>query len=766
MSLTLLEDIEKYADEIKRFMSGEMDAANLKARRVPRGVYEQRQDGTYMVRVRITGGVFNVQQVRELARIGGEFGNGMLHVTSRQDIQFHDVALTDTPQVMRRLLSAGLTTRGGGGNTVRNVTACPYAGICPSERFDVTSCAQAVTDYLIGLTGSYNLPRKYKIAFSGCAADCALAQTADLGFIAEMRDGQPGFRVLAGGGMGAKSRIADLLLEWTPASEILRVAETVRRLFDKLGDRENKHRARLRFVIERLGIQEFIKLYYECYRKVVADGVPECLDAVVINPKTTEQAEQPMFEHRDGLRVVRQRQPGLTTVFLHTPLGFISAADLGTLGCLAARFSSEGGLRTTLDQNLLMRGVAESDLSALATELRAHLPATIAMHPLDRFTACAGAATCRLGICLARHAAKACADAFTQKGVARATLDALTININGCPNACGRQPVATIGLFGAALRAHDRLVPAYGVTLGGRCDSSGARFGAAIGKIPAAALPEFLSELVLDFQMQRAPGELFAAYHERKGTPYFKELAEKFMTIPDPAAHPEFYRDLGMDNDFSLAGRGPGECSSGVFEVINRDIQAARAAETPFEILYAAARALLITRGVDARDPATVFTAFEKHFIDSALVDSSFRALFDRARGFLQGWQGAFDECETKIIDLRDRIELLYKALDASLQFHPPNADAVEQMPRSKSESDQRDESVVELDLRGVACPMNFVKAKLRLEMLGQGETLVILLDDGEPVRNVPASLRSEGHAVDDLVDLGNGHWRFRVRKA
>jgi len=167
----LAADIDTYEQDVQRFEAGEIPIGVFKAKRVPRGVYEQRQDGTYMVRVRVAGGVFTNEQARELAGLSTEFGNGLLHVTTRQDVQLHGIAITDTPAIMRRLLAVGLTTKGGGGNTVRNITACPYAGICPHECFDVTPSSLAVTEYLIPLVGSYNLPRKYKIAFSGCAAD-------------------------------------------------------------------------------------------------------------------------------------------------------------------------------------------------------------------------------------------------------------------------------------------------------------------------------------------------------------------------------------------------------------------------------------------------------------------------------------------------------------------------------------------------------------------------------------------------------------------
>ncbi|MEI6809340.1 MAG: nitrite/sulfite reductase, partial [bacterium] len=218
------QEIEQHAQDVDRFIKGELSASILKSRRVPRGIYEQRQNGTYMVRVRLPGGAMSVVQAKALAVVASRYGSGTLHVTTRQDIQIHGVKIEQTPSVLRELFRAGLTSKGGGGNTVRNITACPYAGICPAERFDVTPSVVAVTEYLIGLAGSYNLPRKYKIAFSGCGADCALAQVNDLGFIASVRNGRQGFSVYAGGGMGAESRVADCMEEWVPSGEVIRIA--------------------------------------------------------------------------------------------------------------------------------------------------------------------------------------------------------------------------------------------------------------------------------------------------------------------------------------------------------------------------------------------------------------------------------------------------------------------------------------------------------------------------------------------------------------
>jgi sulfite reductase (ferredoxin) len=758
----LAADIDTYEGEVRRFLAGEIPASVLKAKRVPRGVYEQRQDGTFMVRVRVAAGTVTAAQAGAVAALSREFGNGLLHVTTRQDLQFHDVAIENTPVVMRRLLPVGLTSKGGGGNTVRNVAACPYAGICPLERFDVTPCAHAVTEYLIALVGSYNLPRKYKIAFSGCSADCALAQVCDLGFIAAVRNGQPGFRVLAGGGMGAQSRIADGLLDWTPATEIIRVAETVRRLFDQFGDRTNRHKARLRFVFNRLGVDEFRRLFAERLAEVIRAGVPEWkgrldLDARSDDPHPTPPT--PVLQN--GIRVIPQRQANEVAVPLYLPMGFLPASDLARIGELAARFSRELGLRTTRAQNLLIRSVNLADLPDLVAGLRSLETDVLSPTPLNRFISCAGASTCRLGICLARNAARACASALSQSGLARETLDAMDFYLNGCSNACGQQPVGPIGLFGAAQRSDDRLVPSYHITLGGRCTAEGARFGTPVGKVPARALPDFIRDLASDFESGRAPGESFVGYFDRLGPAHFEAQVARHAFLPRFEERPDYYRDWEASEDFSLAGRGAGECGAGVFEVIQQDLAVAKKAESPFDILLPTTRALLITRGVDAQDPDTVLREFDRHFIETGLVAEEFRAVLTRARGFTQGWKAALDDQADGIARLRDRVELLFSTLDASLTFHPPDA-----VPRDGNPpANPAVAATAELNLRGVACPLNFVKAKMKLESMQVGDSLALILDDGDPIRNVPVSFKNEGQAVGDSQQLNDGHWQVVVTK-
>ena len=782
----LAQDIEQHAQDVERFLKGELSASILKSRRVPRGIYEQRRNGAFMVRVRVPGGAISAAQVRALALVASRYGSGTLHATTRQDIQIHDVTIEQTPAVMRELFQAGLTSKGGGGNTVRNVTACPFAGICPSEQFDVTPSVIAVTQHLIGLPGSYNLPRKYKIAFSGCRADCALAQVNDLGFFARVRHGAPGFCVYAGGGMGAESRVGDRMEEWVPATEVIRIAEAVRRLFDRLGDRRNRRKARLRFAVERLGHEAFRNLLRETVQTVTAEGTP----AGPADIDLAEAPAEPQGDYRsllapaEGLSVLHQRQPGFVAVPLRLPLGQIHWQQLEALAGIAERFSAEKMLRVSQDQNLLLRFVRASELAALHAELsRALGPAVGGDTPLQAFTTCTGAATCRLGLCLPQEAASACAEALQDANLAPAILQAVDIRINGCPNACGQHPIGTIGLCGAALRAGERLVPAYRVLLGARRGEGRTRLGEFAGVVPARALPALLTDLLRDFQTARLPDETFADYFDRKGMPHFQAVLERHAQPPSFAENPAFYRDWGREEEFSLAGRGPGECGAGVFEVIAEDLSAATKArdeasqapasgEALFRILLPTVRALLITRGLDSQEPHVILRSFETHFVDTGLVAESFRSLLARARGYQEGWQEALAGRHGEICSLLSRVEQLYASMDAELRFHVPESTTAPApapqppaTPVTKPAEAPAEAATLELDLRGVACPMNFVKAKIRLEMLPVGATLGVLLDDGEPAQNVPASFRNEGQEVADLRSTGNGHWRVVIRK-
>lgn len=535
-------DIEAFAKEVTGFSAGEIAPDVFKGLAARRGIYEQRESGTFMLRVRLTGGVLTAGQARTLAELSRSYADGRIHVTTRQNIQLHGVRIGDTPGVMRRLLPAGLLCAGGGGNTMRTVVTCPYAGVCPSELFDVTPYAQAVTDALLLLAGSYTLPRKYKIACSGCRADCALARATDLGCIAEVRNSVPGFRLYVGGGLGAQSRPADLLQEWMPASELIRVAETVRRLFDRLGDRTNRARARLRYAVEKIGFPAFHERF-EAELDVVRNdaSVPVCNIPPLV--RTPRGYHPPLAESATpatgGLHVVRQHQPGLVSVPLHLPLGLLPAADLTALAAVAEAFSTEAGLRATRDQNFIIRGVPEAELPGLANVMAPELTTPCV---LEHFVTCIGATICRSGICGSPGVGRAAALAIQEAGLSD-TLNDLMIHVSGCPNACGQHPMAAIGLSGSQVRHGGRSVPMYKVMLGGHDSEAGAVFSQPAGTLPARAVPAALVSLLQDYRDRRQAGESFLQYVQRQEGAHCAGLIQAHQAIPSFEESPEYYTD-------------------------------------------------------------------------------------------------------------------------------------------------------------------------------------------------------------------------------
>ncbi|MHC4511358.1 MAG: nitrite/sulfite reductase [Planctomycetota bacterium] len=339
-------------------------------------------------------------------------GNGIIHVTTRQDIQIHEVNIEDTPDVLERLLEVGLSSRGGGGNTVRNVTACQRAGVCPKEEFDVAPYAVATAEYLLQDRSSFNLPRKYKIVFSGCPDDCAFASVADLGFFAHSKDGVRGFSVYAGGGLGPNPAVGLKVEDFIEPGEIFYVAEAVKRFFDKHGDRANKHKARLRYVLARVGAEEFIKLY-KTERQMLKTGELSCK---VPEIRTLDPDDGPSETSQQGepeqANVLPEKTPGRYTVRLHLKNGDIPADDLKAVAQIAAQYG-QAIVRTTQLQDLLITGVRRPDIEKVNTELR-NLGIDVFGDSRLKVVACAGASTCKLGLCLSRGLADAISSELRQ----------------------------------------------------------------------------------------------------------------------------------------------------------------------------------------------------------------------------------------------------------------------------------------------------------------------------------------------------------------
>jgi sulfite reductase (ferredoxin) len=769
---SLVEDLEKLRKMTEQFKTGGVSAAYFQAFRVPMGVYEQRESGTFMLRVRLPAGGILPHQMRGLAKVAKKHGNGILHVTTRQDIQVHRVPLDAIYPALAALHDVGLSTKGGGGNTVRNITACYDSGVCRMEAFDVSPYAVALTEFLLSDRLSYELPRKYKIAFSGCNRDCAGATANDLGFIAKRRGDISGFTVYVGGGMGAHSRVADLLEDFVPASEFYLSAEAVKRVFDKYGNRKNKHKARLRFLIEQIGFEAFQKLYKAELTKLRA-APPSCPDLRPLShpewcPATKKglNARGPSeasFESWRKDMVRPQVQQGYYIVDIPLFLGDIEADVLHSMGDIVEAYG-EGMLRTTQWQSAVIRWVHEDELAQLHNKLDRLGLASTQPAVLRYIVACAGASTCKLGICLSRGLAKAIADVLSRSDLDLARLGDLKINISGCPNACGRHPTAQIGLFGAARRVGGRLVPYYGVKLGGSFEDGKTKLAGGKGMIPARNLPVFLRNFLKAFlESAQFPG--FEVFLGARGRQVANTLIQAYKDVPDFEKDKNYYFDWGAKEIFSLAGRGPGECGAGVFDLIEVDLASADEALSErkyFAATALAARSLLVTRGEQPSSDVEAFMLFRKHFLEEGLVDPALDQVIACAipSASAPHPERAFDSNTDDVAFLIAAVKNLYDNMDASLRFAIP-----EPTDRPKEPSESAGITVdIFKDFRGVVCPLNYVKTKLALEQMKGGQTLAILLDE-EGARNVPASAAADRHEVLSVA-RENGHWRVLIRKA
>ncbi|GAB4289210.1 MAG: hypothetical protein Kow0090_01840 [Myxococcota bacterium] len=767
---TLEDDLKRFKDEVAKFKSGESSHAKFRSFRVPQGVYEQREDNFFMLRVRLpAGGVFP-NQMRALASVARKYGNGILHVTTRQDIQVHRVPLDNLHPALVELFQNGLSTKGGGGNTVRNITACYDAGVCNKEAFDTSPYSAALTEFLLSDPLSYQLPRKYKIAFSACGDDCGGVMVNDLGFIAKKRGDEEGFAAYAGGGMGAVSRVANLLEEFIPAGEIHLVAEAVKRVFDKHGNRKNKHKARLRFLIDKIGFERFRGLYaaeLSELRKVCLPPLKlrETPPATMFKTESRRAEPQSGFDKWKSLNVAPQKQPGFFLVQIPLILGDIHADTLEKLAAVVESFG-EKMARTTQWQNIVIRWVAEGELPALNKRL-AEIGLAEPQPPFIRNAiACAGASTCKLGLCLSRGMATAILKEVSNDGINLERLGELNLYVSGCPNACSRHPIADIGLFGGARRVNGRLAPFYAVQLGGETGEGKTKLAKGSETVPARNVPRVIADFLRRFQSSEAFPN-YKAFLESEGEKALKELIKKHSYVPPFEEDKNYYYDWGANDLFSLAGKGPGECGAGVFDLIEVDIASAKEALSQSRLLDAtslAARALLVTQGEEATNDLDALKLFQKLFIETGIADKRVEPIVVKTLSNLQSHSGKenFTAAQSEVALLVETVEKLYENMDDSLRFQPQTARAEEaEKEEPKSEIIARVNR--EADFRGVTCPLNYVKTKMILAQLKKGELLSVLLDR-QGARNVPESAEQDGHEIVS-ANQESDYWRVIIKK-
>ena len=567
-------EIDNFQREAEEFQEGRGLGDEFRPFRLQHGIYGQRQAGVQMIRIKIPHGSLTADQLDVIADIADRYTSRKLgHVTTRQDIQLHFVQLSEVPTIMRLLAEAGLTTREACGNTVRNVTADHMSGLCPDTVFDVTPYAEAVARHCLRHPVTQKLPSKFKITFSACPHDHGLIPIHDLGAMAVLRDGKRGFRISVGGGLGAAPRVADVLEEFVPEEELARVTEAVLRVFDRLGERRNRNKARIKFLIAKVGIEEFRRLVKEELAQL-----PPADSGLYRQPDFSfdeESASHPPFVAggtggrvpADGFEAWRptnavpQRQAGFYMVYIGLPIGDITAQQMHQVADMARGYAG-GKVRTANNQNLVLRWVHEVDLPYLHADLvTAGLGEPGALTLSDVMT-CPGADTCSLGVTSSKGLGTVLRETILNGNglLSDPLVRQIRIKVSGCPNSCGHHHIADIGFYGCAVHQNGRMVPAFSMLLGGRGDQEGV-IARHVMKIATRRIPEAVTTLIQHYVADRRDGEIFRDYVHRVGTGYIQELLAEYKAMPEFEKDPMAYVDWGASKLFTLDDMGEGECS-------------------------------------------------------------------------------------------------------------------------------------------------------------------------------------------------------------
>jgi sulfite reductase (ferredoxin) len=581
----LVEDIAKFERLLADHLAGTVDEDGFRVFRLNNGIYGQRQGGhNQMVRVKLPYGNVSADQLELLGSIADRYSRGWGHITTRQNIQFHFVQLEAVPAMLTELAEFGLTTREACGDTVRNVMGCHLAGACPYEVLDISPWAEATFRHFLHHPYAQRLPRKFKINFSGCMTDCGQAMFNDVGVVAVSRplpDGtvEPGFRVFIAGGLGANPHPAQALEEFTAREELLPTIEAVLRTFDHFGNRYNKLRARLKWVVDELGIDELRRRVLRERQLLLASsswpggipsiveelgdapaGVATGLDPTPLGTPVTLRVDSKAdpYKRWESTNVVIGVAKGTVSAIAYARLGDITSDQFRALAQIVRDFGVT--VRATNRQNLAFRGLSAEQLPDLYGRLDEIGMAEPGAELARDVVACPGADTCNLAVTQSRGLADDIGRALEESGLA--DVGGIRINISGCTNSCGQHHVADIGFHGAERRAHGRPAPGYQLLLGGHIGNTEVEFGQRALRLPAKAAAEATVRLVGRYAEEREPGEAFASWMERAGGA--KALATELKDLddwPDPEERPDYYIDFDETGPFS-GEVGQGECAA------------------------------------------------------------------------------------------------------------------------------------------------------------------------------------------------------------
>lgn len=817
---TLNGDLDYTQSLIDQFKAGEIQAGQLKSNRVPMGIYEQRKNQHYMLRLRCAGGLVTPEQLAKIAFVGHQLSTSHLHVTTRQEIQIHNVDIEDAIPALKKLEKVGISSAGGGGNTVRNMMVDDRSGLTADEEFDVYPYVEELTSRLIAEKDSFTMPRKYKVAIDTSVATANYSYIADLGLQARIKDGQRGFRVLIAGSAASNAHTGWEVFDFLPEKDLYRAAKALKNWFHKYGNRRNRHKARMRYVFYKYGTEEAKRLYLEEFEELKKDGSID-FEAPAL-PLEHHKPNFPALKAPTDFETWKRRYAHKQTNaeglkenlwYAYIPLRhgnnstdfFAEVAEyLGNYGNDVIRFTKK--------EQIQVRNIPEEYLTNIYAFFK-----KLGVYQIDypvvvtNLTCCTGADTCRLGICLPKGAIDGIAKQLLNSNLNLDAIPDFELRMNGCTNICALATWGDLGFSGRVGRVGDDPYPAYTIWLPVKGKHE---IDLQQGYIAAKKIPAFVEDYLRDVIAEQANYADYYDYVAKRGVNIVKELIAKYKEVAPYSEEPDTFFDFGDDEKFSLIKYGKAECSAGLFDIIEIDQDTIREKRKEVELLmgnipqgvptdlqsdgkqatskiekllhdivFSENRMLLVTRGLDPRTDEDVYNGFEKEFIAAGIIPQKFKVLTDKARN-----NESLIEQKPLIDELADLLNDLYQNMDDSLQFKlPVEKTPVEQVaeektaeekapaeqvseekaPAEKASAAEETETIVpdvKKDFRGVMCPMNFVKTKIALTPMQSGQILEILLDDGAPIENVPGSVKNEGHTILSTEKVEN-YWKVLIKK-
>lgn len=817
---TLNGDLDYTQSLIDQFKAGEIQAGQLKSNRVPMGIYEQRKNQHYMLRLRCAGGLVTPEQLAKIAFVGHQLSTSHLHVTTRQEIQIHNVDIEDAIPALKKLEKVGISSAGGGGNTVRNMMVDDRSGLTADEEFDVYPYVEELTSRLIAEKDSFTMPRKYKVAIDTSVATANYSYIADLGLQARIKDGQRGFRVLIAGSAASNAHTGWEVFDFLPEKDLYRAAKALKNWFHKYGNRRNRHKARMRYVFYKYGTEEAKRLYLEEFEELKKDGSID-FEAPAL-PLEHHKPNFPALKAPTDFETWKRRYAHKQTNaeglkedlwYAYIPLRhgnnstdfFAEVAEyLGNYGNDVIRFTKK--------EQIQVRNIPEEYLTNIYAFFK-----KLGVYQIDypvvvtNLTCCTGADTCRLGICLPKGAIDGIAKQLLNSDLNLDAIPDFELRMNGCTNICALATWGDLGFSGRVGRVGDDPYPAYTIWLPVKGKHE---IDLQQGYIAAKKIPAFVEDYLRDVIAEQANYADYYDYVAKRGVNIVKELIAKYKEVAPYSEEPDTFFDFGDDEKFSLIKYGKAECSAGLFDIIEIDQDTIREKRKEVELLmgntpqgvpadlqsdgkqatskiekllhdivFSENRMLLVTRGLDPRTDEDVYNGFEKEFIAAGIIPQKFKVLTDKARN-----NESLIEQKPLIDELADLLNDLYQNMDDSLQFKltaektpveqvaeeknaeekaPAEQVSEEKAPAEKASAAEETETIVpdvKKDFRGVMCPMNFVKTKIALTPMQSGQILEILLDDGAPIENVPGSVKNEGHTILSTEKVEN-YWKVLIKK-